>query len=275
MVAENDRDMKFLENKARSERKQGIEIDILNKEELTKIVPAVSDQMVGGAFCPDEGKINPMLATPAVMKSAQQKGANIMADTEVIHIEQHQDGYVAITNQGKIKCKRIVNAAGGWSTKIANMVGINLPVQSAAQQMIVTEATEPLIDYLVAHAHRHLTMKQAANGNLIIGGGWFATYDDISGRPVTQRESIQGNLWVAQRVIPSIGQLNILRTWAAVGVMIDGAPIIGSVPGIKGFYNAVGANGYTMAPIMGQLIAEEISTGAAYWEKSFSIERFK
>lgn len=276
MVAENDQDMRFLENKAKAERAHGIEMHILNKSELSRMAPAISDQMVGAAHCPDEGKINPMLATPAVLKAAEQKGANLISDTEVIRIEKEQDGYLVFTTKGKIKCKRIVNASGGWSSKIAAMVGCTLPVQSALQQMIVTEAAEPVIDLLVAHAHRHLTMKQAVNGNLIIGGGWFAAYDSIAKRPVTQREGIQGNLWVAQRVIPSISQLNILRTWGAVGVMIDGAPIIGAVPGLKGFYNAVGANGYTMAPVMGQMITEEIiSNQSTVQEKLFSLERFQ
>ncbi len=275
MVAENEQDMKFLESKAKAERAQGIQMHILGKSELSKMAPAISDNMIGGAFCPDEGKINPLLATAAVMATAKEKGANLIEDTEVIGIEKVPEGYDVNTTNGVIKCKRIVNAAGGWSAKVAHMVGVSIPVQSAPQQMIVTEPTEPLVDFLVAHAHRHLTMKQAANGNLIIGGGWFAAYNHIAGRPVTQRESIQGNLWVAQRVIPPISQLNILRSWAAIGVMIDGAPILGAVPGIKDFYNAVGANGYTMAPIMGQMIAEEILTGKNTIDAPFSIERFQ
>lgn len=275
MVAETDQDMKFLEKKARAEGVQGIGMHIVDKSELSKMAPAISDQMVGAAYCPDEGKINPMLATPAVLSTAQQNGANLISYTEVIEIEKEQEGYSVITTKGKIRCKRIVNAAGGWSAKIAAMVGLSIPVQSAAQQMIVTEPVEPLIEYLVAHAHRHLTMKQAANGNIIVGGGWFAGYDTVSKRPVTLRESLQGNLWIAQRVIPSISHLNILRSWSAVGVMIDGAPIIGSDPGQKGFYHAVGANGYTMAPIIGQMIAEEIiSDKPSTVDKSFSIERF-
>ena len=155
------------------------------------------------------------------------------------------------------------------------MVGANLPVKTAPQQMIVTEATSARIDYLLALAKRHLTMKQAANGNLIIGGGWPGTYDCELGRAVTLLDSVEGNLWVAQRVIPDIGALRVIRSWATVGVMIDGAPILGELPGVPGFFNAVGANGYTMGPIIGRIIAQLAATGEHIADiRPFSVDRF-
>jgi glycine/D-amino acid oxidase-like deaminating enzyme len=124
--------------------------------------------------------------------------------------------------------------------------------------MIVTEPVVPMIPHLVAAAGRHLTLKQVANGNVIIGGGWPAGFDASGGRAVNLRASLEGNLWVAQRIIPALGGLRMLRSWATVGVMIDGAPILGEHPACPGFFNAVGANGYTMGPIMGRITADLI-----------------
>ena len=56
--------------------------------------------------------------------------------------------------------------------------GVDLPVHSAPLQMIVTETAPVLVKQLVAHAGRHLSLKQAATGGLIVGGGWTAAYDD-------------------------------------------------------------------------------------------------
>jgi glycine/D-amino acid oxidase-like deaminating enzyme len=179
----------------------------------------------------------------------------------VLGVERSGGTFWVTTNAGRIRCGKVVSATGGWSSEVSRMVGANLPVKSAPQQMIVTEATSGRIDYLLALARRHLTMKQAANGNLIIGGGWPGTYDAEAGRAVTLRESIEGNLWVAQRVIPDIGALRVIRSWATIGVMIDGAPIIGELPGVPGFFSAVGANGYTMGPIVGRVIAQLATTG--------------
>jgi len=92
---------------------------------------------------------------------------------------------------------------------------------------------------------------------------------------MTLRDSIEGNLWVAQRVIPDIGALRVIRSWATVGVMIDGAPIIGELPGVAGFFSAVGANGYTMGPIIGRIIAEMVATGESIVDiRPFRPDRF-
>jgi glycine/D-amino acid oxidase-like deaminating enzyme len=118
-------------------------------------------------------------------------------------------------------------------------------------------------------------MKQVASGNLIIGGGWSAGLSETDGFPKVLRSSLEGNLWIAQRVIPALAQLHILRSWAAMNVNIDGAPVIGEVPGVPGFYNAVTSNGYTLGPMVGRLTAELIGGGDTGWDLTpFSIVRF-
>lgn len=275
MVAENKSDLEFLHKKVTLEKNCGIEVEILSKADLRNMAPIISRNMIGAAYCAGEGKINPMLATPVLLKEALNLGAQIKEKTEVIGIDYEKGKYLVTTNNGSISCRKVVNAAGGWSSNIASMIGVTLPVKSAPQQMIVTEPADNEINHLIALARRHLTLKQATNGNIIIGGGWSAGYELESNRSVTLRESIEGNLWVAQRTIPAIGLLQMIRSWATVGVMIDGAPILGEIPGQPGFFSIVGANGYTMGPFLGQVTAELIRTGRQIIDiNPFSVERF-
>ena len=275
VVAENEQDLEFLRQKAAAERAFGVDVEPVNAVDLRRMLPLIAERMIGGTYCAGEGKINPMLATPALLQAAVQAGARYRPHVAVLGIERSGGAYRVTTTAGTIRSAKVVNATGGWSSEIARMVGANLPVKTAPQQMIVTEATSARIDYLLALAKRHLTMKQAANGNLIIGGGWPGTYDSELGRAVTLRDSVEGNLWVAQRVIPDIGALRVIRSWATVGVMIDGAPILGELPGVPGFFNAVGANGYTMGPIIGRIIAQLAATGEHIADiRPFSVDRF-
>lgn len=274
-LAESEADLEFLRSKAMLERRFGIDIELLNKQDLRSLVPAVSERMIGGTLCAGEGKINPMLATPIILREAQRLGVRLRSREAVRGIRLDRDEYVVSTAQGTIRCRKIVNAAGGWAAGIASMVGARLPVYSAPQQMIVTEATRSSIDYLLALARRHLTMKQASNGNLIIGGGWPARFDVAHGKAMTLPDSIEGNLWVAQRVIPELARLRMIRSWATLGVMIDGAPILGGHRGHPGFFNAVGANGFTMGPIMGRITAQLIAERDALTDiRPFSLDRF-
>ena len=263
------------ETRRRSKEAAGSMWRFLTAAELKRVSPYVSSDIVGAAYCAGEGKINPMLATPALLSDALNAGARIRTKTEVIDIDARTNEYLVATNNGSISCRKIVNAAGGWTANIASMIGVTLPVKTAPQLMIVTEPVDSMMSHLISAARRHLTMKQVPNGNIIIGGGWPAGYNFERDRAVTLRESIEGNLWAAQQVIPVVGMLQMIRSWAAVGVMIDGAPIIGELPGNPGFFNAVGANGYTMGPIMGRIVAELIDTGQQIADIGpFSVERF-
>jgi glycine/D-amino acid oxidase-like deaminating enzyme len=108
-------------------------------------------------------------------------------------------------------------------------------VRGAPLQMIVTEPTAPTLNRLVAHAARHLTLKQMGSGAFMIGGGWTAGLDERQKLSRALRSSVEGNLWVASRVVPALADLHAIRIWAGMNVNIDRAPILGEVPGLPGF----------------------------------------
>jgi glycine/D-amino acid oxidase-like deaminating enzyme len=141
--------------------------------------------------------------------------------------------------------------------------------------MIVTETAPAIAPCMLAHADRHLTMKQAEAGNLILGGAWTAGTDPATGRSRTLTDSIEGNLWVAQRVAPAVAGLHMLRTWAAMNVDIDGAPLLSALPGLPGGVVAATANGYTLGPLMG-FRAAEMAAGRKVPKalERFSLARF-
>ncbi|WP_447555116.1 FAD-dependent oxidoreductase [Vreelandella sp. EE22] len=277
MVAESDAQMRFLESKAALERSLGIDTQMIDRGDIERKLPAISDAVVGGAWCSEEGKINPLLATPALVRAARQAGARFFTG-DAVHKVEHASGRWMITTESgcRYRANKVVNAAGAWAGEIGRLAGVPVPVHAAPLQMIVTEAAEPIVDVLLAHADRHLTLKQAANGNVIIGGGWPAGLSIPFGYQRPLRESIEGNLWVAQHVLPALNQLRVLRTWAAININIDGAPILGEAPHRPGFYNAVTSNGFTLGPLVGRITADVIIRGKSDWDLApFSLDRFE
>jgi glycine/D-amino acid oxidase-like deaminating enzyme len=275
ILADSDAALASLQKKAALEKQVGIDVEILSAAKTRALLPGVGDDIVGAAYCAGEGKLNPLLATPALIDAAQLHGATLSEHTDVLQIEFTRGRYFVTTNRGVISCRRIVNAAGGWAGQIAAMLQTKLPVRAAPQQMLVTQATAPAIPYLLALMGRHLSLKQTANGNVLVGGGWPGEVDPRTGRCVVLRDSVEGNLWAALRVIPRLSGLELIRSWAAMGVMIDGAPIVGAVSRYPGFYTAVGANGYTMGPILGRILAELLAERKSPIDLTpFSIDRF-
>jgi glycine/D-amino acid oxidase-like deaminating enzyme len=276
MVADSAAAMRFLEEKVALERRYGIDAAMVGTADLRKLAPHLSEDLLGGEFCPMEGKINPLRATYAVMQRALVRGARFQRGTDVQSIRREAGDYVVATSRGVIRAARVVNAAGAWSSRVAQMAGIDIPVTGAPLQMLVTEPTLPVIDHLVAHADRHLSLKQAASGGVIIGGGWTAAFDPDKRINYAIRESIEGNLWVAAHVLPALRGMHVVRCWAGMNVNIDGAPILGPVPGMPGFFNAVTSNGYTLAPIVARLSADLIVRGRTDVDVTpFLIDRFR
>ncbi len=258
MVAENHDQTDFLRRKVAAERSVGIDVEVLGRDDLARIAPAISERMVVASHCPLEGKINPLKATPALVAEARRCGVRFGHGHAVKALQQEDEGYIVTTGDAVIRARRVVIAAGGWSRHVGALAGIALPIHGAPLQMLVTEPTRPILAQLVAHADRHLTMKQAANGNLIIGGAWTASTDPATGFARVLRSSVEGNLWVAARTVPALAGLTLLRSWAAMNVNIDGAPLMGEIPGRPGLFIAATANGYTLGPLVGRMTAERV-----------------
>lgn len=276
MVAESEQHLRFLDEKCRVERKFGIDCSVITAADLRALEPALDPRFVGAAYCPQEGKINPLVATQGLVDAARAAGAQFFERTNVRAITRTDAGFSVETAHGTLQAGKIVNAAGAFASEIGTMLGLAVPVFGAPLQMIVTEAAEPTISRLIAHADRHLTLKQAANGNFLIGGGWTAGLDPVHHHPRPLFSSLEGNAWVAQHVVPALRGLNIIRSWAAMNINIDGAPILGEAPGNPGFFNAVTSNGYTLGPLVGRITAELILNGRSKHDISaFTLARFE
>ncbi|WP_341895770.1 FAD-dependent oxidoreductase [Ferrovibrio terrae] len=275
MVADSDAGMDFLRAKAALERRYGIENEVIGGNELRRIAPALSDKLIGAEYAPQEGKINPLRATYAVLEKARAQGARFLRGANVTAIGRENGHWIVETSRGRIRAGRIVNASGPWSRETGKLVGIDIPVHSAPLQMIVTEPAPPLVGHLVAHADRHLSLKQVASGGLVIGGAWTAAFAAERRFNTVTRHSIEGNLWVANHVLPQMAGLHVVRAWAAMNINIDGAPIIGPVPGLPGFFNCVTSNGYTLAPVVARITADLLLQGRSDIDPTpYLIDRF-
>ena len=275
MVAETAEQMEKLARKAELERRFGTPVEVIGANELRALAPHLSDRLLGAAYCAEEGKMSPLAAGPAVLEAARAAGARLLRETEVLAIERIGGAFVLRTTRGTVRAGRVLNAAGGWAPRVAAMLGVSLPIRASPIQLVVTETAPPLVGHLLAYADRHLTMKQMAAGNLVIGGGWPSHLDPATERAHVRRESVEGNLWVADRVLPALRSLHVIRTWAAMNVLADGAPILGEVPGVPGFFTASTVNGLTLAPVLGRINADLLRTGRTGRDLSpFTLDRF-
>jgi glycine/D-amino acid oxidase-like deaminating enzyme len=270
MVAETDRQMQLLQEKVELERSQGLNVRMIDRRELLRLAPYIADHVLGASLCPDEGMANALAAVIALADGARDAGAEFMLNTCAERIEQSGSGWRVDTIAGSVRCNRVVIAAGSSSGAIAATAGVALPLEQRVIQMIATEPCAPFVEHLVYHTEERLTLKQVANGNVLIGGGWDAARDSVFARPAVLHGSLRGSLALARRVVPMLGEASVIRTWAGPNVYTpDGRPILGAIPGRPGLFAAIcNTYGFTLGPQCGLLVAAAITGVASAREAS-------
>jgi sarcosine oxidase subunit beta len=257
LLAENEMQAADIRRKMVIEHEHGLVVEWIDRAGLSNLAPYAAPSMVGGAFCPTEGKANPLKATPAYVRAAEKHGAKFLTRRNVRNVMAESGGYRIDTSAGPIQARRVVNSAGAEAGRIAGFLGIDLPIEGHPIQVNVTEPVAPFIPHLVYSAGEKLTLKQAKNGSLLIGGGWPARWSAAERRPAVDLASLRSNLATAMAVVPRVASARLLRVWPAiVNGTADWRPILGEVPGLPGFFmNFFPWMGFTAGPLCAQITA--------------------
>lgn len=279
IVASTKKEDEQFKKNVELQRSLGIEVEYLTPQEATKIVPYLNtEKLTSATFCQKDGHLNPFLMTDAYAKAAKRLGVNIYTYTEVIGIKT-KDGKVTgvITNKGEISTNIVVNAAGGYSQLISNMVNVDIPVFSERHQILVTEPVEPMQGPMVMSFSLNIYCQQTPHGSFIMGRG-----DDKEPRDLRITSSWQFLDEMAKTVtdlLPPIGKLRVIRQWAGLyNITPDRQPIYGGVNGLDGYYMALGysGHGFMFGPMTGLLMAEMILGEELSIDISMlSLERFE
>ena len=256
----------------------GIPSKYLKPEEALDYVPYLNiDDIVCATFCPLDGHINPFKATDAYAKAAMEMGVKFYTYTEVKSIDV-EEGIIkkVITDKGEIETSIVVNAAGGYSKIVSEMVGVDIPVYSERHQILVTEPVEKMQDPMVMSFSKNLYCQQTPEGSFIMGRGDANEPRDL--RITSSWQFLEKMAETITDTLPPVGLLTVIRQWAGLyNITPDRQPIYGEVKDVKGFYLAVGfsGHGFMFAPMTGLLIAEQIMGEENTINiSSLSLERF-
>ncbi len=99
-------------------------VRILGKKEIAQVEPRVKDFAVGALYAPSTGYVSPYQLTIAYAENAVQNGAKICLNTAVTGMDVEKGKVARIcTNRGTFTARCVVNCAGVFADKIAEMAG--------------------------------------------------------------------------------------------------------------------------------------------------------
>jgi 4-methylaminobutanoate oxidase (formaldehyde-forming) len=258
----------------------GLDAELVGPEEACAHLPAITDrELYGAVWMPGDGAVDPHVATYALAAAARELGVDIRTRTRVTGIDVRDGRVVAVeTEHGAIECEAVVNAAGMWAPRVAEMVGAfvcSIPVDHQHIALHAVAGHELPRDTPCFRDTDNLVYGKAESGGVLFGG-----YEP---NPVSRWED--GVPWEhgAQALPPDHARFEQLMAGAArrfpflddAGMIAlvchpdamtpDGNPLLGEMPGARGFWMAAGLslNGFGGAGGLGKALAELYTEGAA------------
>jgi glycine/D-amino acid oxidase-like deaminating enzyme len=253
-------------------------------DKIRKIIPDLTlDGILGAAYSPDDGFVDPTMISNTLGRLARENGATVMINTKVTDIKV-EDGKVTgvETSKGYFDLDVMVDATGPWTPFFGQLAGLDLPIIHTKAEVFILEPKEslgypfPVLKYprfyarkdkenvFICKAHLTMDLNNPEHAGLwdpdelpMTGGTdpyfWDFLTEELFKHYPRLLESSVVNDFVGYRAEPK-----------------DYMPILGESP-IEGYVLAIGAggNGVIEGPTIGRDIAHYVMTG----EKSWFIEK--
>ncbi|MGE4571555.1 MAG: NAD(P)/FAD-dependent oxidoreductase [Candidatus Izemoplasmatales bacterium] len=255
----------------------GIPTRHLSKEEALEIVPHLNpNSFTSATFCHTDGHVNPFLMSEAYYLAAQKLGVDFFFFNEVKEIIL-EDGLIqrVITDKMEIDTHKVVNAAGGYSQEIGQMVGLDIPVYSENHEILVTERTKDMLGPMVMSFSKNIYCQQVPHGSILMGrNNPKALHNhDIS----SSWRFLDEMAKTVNHILPEVAKQRVIRTWGgSYNISPDFQPIISDTQ-VSNFFIACGfsGHGFMFAPITGELLTQIIlGEELEAYAKDLHISRF-
>ena len=244
-----------------AQRADGVPVELIDGRQARALVRGLTAAAIGGVWCPIDGQAEAQATVRAFAAAAGRVGARVEegVGASALVVEAGRIAAVERTDGVRQACDVVIVAAGAWSGALLAPLGIAVPLQVRALQMLLTEPGPAALEPVLSTWGGPLSLKQLGDGSYLIGGGWPAEIMDEAGnRWALREESVAGSLALAEMVYPPLVELALVRGWAGIEAFTpDDLPLLGPVPGVGGLLLATGfsGHGFALAPGVGEILA--------------------
>ena len=238
-------------------------MELLGKDTLLEREPNLSPNVTGALYAPSAAVVNPWRLCLAMAETAAKNGVEFFLNSEVTIIEKI-NGAFAVTAGGKVFDTRyIINAAGLYSDKIAELVGAkDFEIHASKGQYYLLDKTSDWIVNSVifqcpTEKGKGVLVSPTAEGNIIVGPNAESDNerDDVS----TTREGLEFVSAEAAKTTKLIDYRENIRSFAGLRANSDKRDFsIGESALCRHFINVAGIKspGLTSSPAIGEYVIE-------------------
>jgi sarcosine oxidase subunit beta len=265
-LAHTDRAVNVITERAAVNRLLGVDSRVIGLDELATLCPQLdlsshpAYPIQAALYHPPGAVIRHDAVVWGYARAADRLGVDIHPYTEVTGIEVAGGRITGMrTTRGNVNAPVVLAAVAGWSSEVARLAGVELPITTHVLQAFVTEPLKPFLHVILVSATLHIYVSQTDRGEVLIGAEIepYTTYSQQSTLSFLE-QSAQHTI----ELLPVLAPVKVLRAWAGLcDITPDYSPIMGET-GVEGFYVDCGwgTYGFKAAPISGVCMAELITS---------------
>ena len=252
----------------------GLPLHLVSAHEAQAMFPPMSTEgVLGAAFLPSDGYVDPSQLTLALARGARQRGAQILTSTRVTGVRVEANRVRAVeTDRGTIECDVVVNAGGIYAHEIGLLAGVHVPLVPMAHQYVITKPSGLPRDMPTLRDPARLVYFRGESGGLVVGGyernpavwGFDGIPSDFNSQLLEPDWDRFAPLFeAATSRVPELADAEIVTMINGPEAFTpDGEFILGE-SAVRGFWVAAGfcAHGIAGSGGMGRMMAEWIIEG--------------
>jgi glycine cleavage system aminomethyltransferase T/glycine/D-amino acid oxidase-like deaminating enzyme len=269
----------------------GLPLSIVTTEEALQRFPMFDPAgILGAAFLPTDGHLDPSGLAYALAEGAKRRGAEIRTGVRVTGVEVESGRVTGVqTDRGEIRADVVVNAGGMYANQLGRLAGVEVPVVPFAHQYLVTKPIEGVRpDFPTMRDPDRLVYFRAEGGGSFVMGGYErnpAPWAVEDGPPADFNNTLLPEDWArfegladaAFGLVPAMAHAEIVKMINGPEAFTpDGEFILGESE-VRGFFVAAGfcAHGIAGAGGVGKVMADWIVHGEPEYDLwKMDIRRF-
>ncbi len=281
ILIQNDNELEIVAGFAEEQRANGLDVTVIGKQEVARRQPHISDRFVASTYSPEDAQVDPFHVMQGFLDAGSRLGMEAVYHDGVTAIDQSATGgwCVTLASGRLIESETIVVAAGAWSGRIGDLLGVDIPISPKRGQLLITEKTPPVgqtnlwtASYMVTKLRPDLSdvpddsdeaklglgfsFTRTTDGNYLVGSTREPATFDKRIRSQTAMRILSEQL---VRNVPIMKHVHIIRHIAGLRpASVDGKMILGEWPRLPGVFVATGheGDGIALAPITGRKLSD-------------------
>jgi D-amino-acid dehydrogenase len=258
----------------RLRERQGIASQALTSDDLRQMFPGISTAVRRGVLVPGNGyTVSPQRIVQTLHRLFLDAGGRLVSENVMKIMPREGGGYDLMTNVGFHTAQQVVVAAGAWSVRLLDPLGVSVPLETERGYHVMLPTPNVSLTTTLSNKSRSFGVTPMEQGLRVAGTVEIAGLD----APPDERRA-KALLVNVRTMFPDVNT-DGHRFWMGFRPSTpDSLPIVGEVAGRPGLFLAVGHGhfGMTGGPPSGRLLSQLINhqptafNAAAYGPQRFA-----